>query len=125
MFSLLADIVKMIELKDFIKETLVNIISGVKDANEQVKKEKDANIKRFFLSRDPTKKTYAVTRKGTFVDFDIGLIASEFEGETAKKGIGVALSNILVGTSKKDELKSKDEKIHRIKFKVFVTEDPV
>lgn len=94
------------DLQKFITETLVSITSGVEDAN------KISN--RFELSGQ----VHARGTSGQSVEFDVGIEV----GKTKDKGVdgGIKVAAIGVGgTSKGSETY---QQIHRLRFKVFVTE---
>mgnify|MGYP000200424407 CR=1 FL=1 len=102
------------ELKEFIKETLLNITDGVELANTSKKG-------RFDLTGESNNE-FNNSKKGIFVDFDIGLIANESQTGESKVGIGVALANIIQGGSLSSTgNKSENQNIHRITFKVFIS----
>lgn len=100
------------ELKEFIKETLLNITEGVNEANE--------DSSRFSISDQkqhrPNNEIF-----GGYVEFDISLIAIEtIEGKT-KDGIGVALASIGGEVNGKQD----NQYSHRLKFRIFINEKEV
>ncbi|MGQ0828598.1 MAG: hypothetical protein ACT4ON_09405 [Bacteroidota bacterium] len=95
------------ELKDFIKHTLLDIVNGVEEANSAKK--------RFHLSSNFHSGT---GENGQNVEFDVSLIINESSENNAKGGIKVALVN-LAGEAKESE---SNQNIHKIKFQVFVSE---
>lgn len=108
------------ELKDFIRETLLNISQGVEEANE--------TSQRFELS-DQVHSGKGIN--GTSVEFEVGVIAEEStvknkEGK-ANSGIKVGFANlfnaqatIAGGTSKQSD--NTNQSTHRLKFQVFIKE---
>lgn len=104
------------ELKDFVKETLLQITQGVKEAQEAVK-EYDAvvNPKQYKSSSDTTnarvKDEYYPVQN---INFEVALTSSV--GEESKSGIGVLLGNFNIGTNKNDENKSVS--VTNIKFTI-------
>lgn len=94
------------ELKDFIKQALLDIVHGVEDAN----KEKD----RYRL----TSHVHANGEQGQKVEFDISVMVNESSESDLKGGIKVALVNL--GGGKKES--ESNQNIHRIRFDVFVKE---
>jgi hypothetical protein len=91
------------ELKEFVKETLLQLTEGVKEAQEECKKysglvnlmlETPHSRKRKIEIKD---KYYPVTD----VLFKVGL--TENKGIENKKGIGVFLSNISLGAEQKKD----------------------
>lgn len=87
------------ELKEFVKETLLQIIQGVKEAQEEAPK--------FGAAVNPGEivgsnlQLASVNGEGCTVqniEFEVGLTTSN--AETAKSGIGVMLGGIGAGTNK-------------------------
>lgn len=107
-------------LKDFIKETLVNITQGVEEANEV--------SNRFELS-DKVHASKGIS--GTNVEFEVNVIATESatknkEGK-ASAGISVKLASFLNaeagggGAMSKEDANS-NQSSHSLKFQVFISE---
>jgi hypothetical protein len=101
------------ELKDFIKETLISITNGVSDANKITN--------RFEISgqrHDGKSRKYATDIFGEYVEFDVSVIASEnIAGKTQGK-IGVALANL----GSEIDAKQDNQTAHRLKFRIFIME---
>jgi hypothetical protein len=95
------------ELKDFIKNTLLDIVNGVEEANKE--------MNRFHLS---SHKHYETGESGQKVEFDVSVIITESSENDINGGIKVALVN-LGGGFKESE---KNQNTHKIKFEVFVSE---
>lgn len=95
------------ELKDFIKHALLDVVNGVEEAN----KEKD----RFRLS---SHKHAGTGGNGQKVEFDISVIVNESSESDVNGGIKVALVNL--GGGKKES--ESNQNVHKINFEVFVTE---
>ena len=94
------------ELKDFIKRALLDVVNGVEEANT----EKD----RFRL----TSHVHANGENGQKVEFDISVMINESSESDLKGGIKVALVNL--GGSKKES--ESNQNVHKIKFEVFIKE---
>ena len=108
------------QIHEFITETLVQIAKGIGDANEKlqsssaivnprhVQPNSHEHVRAYGWLSTAKDKLRAVH----LVEFDIAVTATE--GKENKGGIGVALGNIGLGTSRKEEL----EKIaqNRIRF---------
>jgi hypothetical protein len=107
------------ELKDFIKETLVEIIRGVSEAQSDIL-ETGAYIHPMI---NRTNDKYAVANYGGRVytiydvDFDIAVTASDSSG--SKGGIGVFLGSVGIGA--KGESNESNVTQNRIKFKVPIS----
>lgn len=95
------------ELKDFIKQTLLDITMGVDEAN------KIAN--RFELSSDMHNRT---GESGQRVEFDVTVVANESTGSGVKGGINVVGLGIGGTTTESDS----NEHTQKIKFQVFISE---
>ena len=96
------------ELKNFIKHTLVDIVKGVEEANQETN--------RFLL----TSQFHGGTgESGQKVEFDLSVIVEEQSASDLKGGIHVALVNLGTGV-KETEL---NQNIHKIKFEVFISEN--
>ena len=95
------------ELKDFIKRALLDVVEGVDEANKQ----KD----RFRLT---SHKHAGTGENGQKIEFDISVVVNEATENNINGGIKIALVN-LGGTQKASE---QNQNNHRIKFEVFITE---
>lgn len=94
------------DLKEFIRQALLDIVDGVEEAN----KEKD----RFRL----TSHVHANGESGQKVEFDISVMIAESSENNINGGLKVAVANL--GRSKK-EVES-NQNTHKIKFEVFIKE---
>jgi len=103
-----------IELSDFVNETLVQIIKGVKQAQEYSSKYEDGEINPVARTRDGLSQSGLSIHK---VQFDIAITASQGEGAKAKIGV---LSGI-IGLGAEAEIKQSNITQNRIKFDVPIT----
>ena len=102
------------DLKEFTKQTLVQIVEGVKEANEffegsgaQVMNESPAKPKQYVYD------THGDAINVVEVDFDVAITATESEGANGGAGLRVAsIINFGGGTESKIE----NQTISRIKF---------
>ena len=99
------------DLKEFTKQTLVQIVEGTQEANEELK-DLDAYItcEKMFNSNGPS-----LSAKGLnviTVDFDVAITATETEGINGGAGLKVAMLNLGGGT----ESKTENQTISRIKY---------
>jgi hypothetical protein len=95
------------ELKDFIKHALLDVVNGVEEANQEKN--------RFRLT---SQKHYGTGENGQKVEFDVSVMVNESSENDLKGGIKVALVNLGGG---RKELES-NQNVHKIKFEVFITE---
>ncbi len=93
------------ELKDFIKRTLLDVVDGVEEANQ----EKD----RFRLSGHTNMDTNQIGQK---IKFDISILVDKNSESDVKGGIKVALVNLGGGVKESEN----SQNIHKIKFEVFI-----
>lgn len=98
------------ELKDFIKHTLLDIVTGVEEAN----KEKS----RFHLSSHIHDKQGS----GQKVEFDVSVMITASSENDTQGGIKVAFVNIGANIGKELKEAEINQNIHKIKFDVFVSE---
>jgi len=96
------------DLKEFIKRALLDVVSGVEEAN--LKKD------RFRL----TSHVHANGESGQKVEFDISVMINETSEKDLNGGIKVATIVNLGGERKKSE---SNENVHKIKFEVFIKEN--
>lgn len=82
------------ELQEFVKETLLEIVRGVKEAQDAVR-EYGATVNPRIVPNSESAQVAGEYRPVQNVDFEVGLTTSE-ESEN-KKGIGVALGMIKAG----------------------------
>lgn len=95
------------ELKDFIKQSLLDVVNGVEEANQ----EKD----RFRLT---SHKNMGTGERGQKIEFDISVIVDKNSENDIKGGIKVAFANIGGGLKETEN----SQNVHKIKFEIFVTE---
>ncbi len=102
------------ELKDFIKQTIVQIVDGVVEAQSSIR-DKGANINpvnfRFTKDGQQNHSKFAIPQD---IVFDIGLTSSEKNGSS--EGIGVFLGTINLG--KKSEDVAETVAVTKVKFTV-------
>lgn len=103
----------MIELKEYIKKALLDIVEGIEEANS-VKKD------RFQLNTDIQKET---KEYGTQVNFDVTILINDL---TSKKGEGKAggtvLSVVSANLSGSMEKANTMQNTQHLSFKVFIKE---
>jgi len=112
-------------LKEFVSETLTQIIEGVKDAQEKAKKygsqvnpylwKNVGNLERHNLVE---------TNSGEItqmIDFDVALTTAA--GTETKGGIGIFAGGIGLGSS--EQLNAENASVSRVKFKVPITLPPL
>lgn len=102
------------ELKDFIKSTLVEIALGVREANEELSKLEDGTGELFKLRRKVSEKSASSN-----VEFDVALTAGNDQKD--KAGFFVALAN--VGGGANTEKGTTQENAHRVRFEVNISEN--
>jgi hypothetical protein len=103
-----------VELKDFIKEAIENIVEGVVAAQETIK-DKGAQINpRKVQFRENGQWNNHNSGMPRFVEFDVGLTSANKSGST--EGIGVFLGSISLG--KKNNEGAEHTAVTRIKFSV-------
>ncbi len=95
------------ELKDFIKHALLDVVSGVEEANKE--------IDRFRLT---SQKHYGTDENGQKVEFDISVIVNESSENDLNGGLKIASFNF--GGGKKQS--ESNQNLHKIKFEVFIKE---
>lgn len=102
------------ELKNFIKETIENIVDGVAAAQESIR-EKGAQINpRKVQFREAGQWNNHNSGMPRFVEFDVGLTSASKTGST--EGIGVFLGSISLG--KKNDDGTEHTAATRIKFSI-------
>ena len=110
-------------LKEFIKRTLIDVVEGVNSANEPYSQNRQHIHKKFELTGEHPPQGMNEMKFGTFIDFDIAVVANESQGDKTKAGIGVVLANLMGGVSTENQSKQSLENVHRLKFKVFVAKN--
>ena len=105
------------ELKQFIRETLVQIVAGVKEAQDAVK-DTNAEISPTALHYSPEEGSRLVFKMGRgivqFVEFDVAV--STTEAASAKGGLGIFVGEIGIGA--KGQVDEQRAAVNRIKFSV-------
>lgn len=108
------------ELKDFVKEAIVQICSAIKEASEEIKP-LGATINPTPHGEDKAlaQAQYIRCSGGlmSFVEFDVAVTATHQEGK--KAGIGVLFATI--GGSMQEDRQKKGETISRLSFKVPIS----
>lgn len=103
------------ELKEFVKNTLIEIVEGVKNAKEECRKlggEVTPSVTKASLGTE-TGSSYRRTQE---VEFEVAL--SEIDKSGSKKGIGVALSVVRAGGS--SDAEKEIQSLSKIKFSVTI-----
>jgi len=111
------------ELKEFISKALIDIVEGVKNANNPYKEGRKEIYDKFELTGEKPVQGMNETKKGTYVDFDIAVIINEDEKDKTKSVIGLSFSYLAAGKSSEKDKQSSKENTHRLKFKVFVAKN--
>ena len=100
------------ELKQFIKEALLNIVDGVKEANEEKARFKIIGVKHNDSNTE-----------GAYADFNVSVIVSETSSaEGTGKGYASFLKVLSVDLGGKTDQTSSQQNTHRLSFKIFITE---
>ena len=98
------------DLKEFTKQTLVQIVEGAKEANSIIK-DLDAQVHTY--NDNGYVKSYPITT----VDFDVAITATESEGANGGAGLRVAsLMNLGGGI----ESKTENQTVSRIKYTLSI-----
>ncbi|MCJ8209526.1 hypothetical protein MUY27_07385 [Mucilaginibacter sp. RS28] len=98
------------ELKDFIKQSLLDIVNGVEEANQEKN--------RFRLTSHIH---HGTKESGQRVEFDVSVVVNETSENSAKGGIKIAFANIGGGLKQSDS----NQNIQKIKFDIFIAEKPL
>jgi hypothetical protein len=99
------------ELREYIKQTLVSIVEGIDDAN--------AVRDRFRLNHNK----HENGESGQTVEFDVSIIVIESSKDEVGGGVGGSLLNVVsAGVNSKIDHNNSQQDIQRLKFKVFITE---
>ncbi|MEO9321335.1 MAG: hypothetical protein ABI361_11750 [Nitrososphaera sp.] len=103
------------ELQDFVMTTLVEIVKGVKNANDAIEE-----TDKFQFIGEKVPDYY-----GQFVDFDVSVAARDKDekGGSVKGGVYVIGAWLSGSANSKQEKAS--ENVNRIKFRVFVKSDDI
>jgi hypothetical protein len=100
------------ELKQFIKEALLNIVDGVEDANKTHDRFKLIGMKHHESGID-----------GIYADFDVSVIVNEASSGGVEGKIGVSLLNVVsAGVGSKIDQANLQQNTHRLTFRVFISE---
>ncbi len=101
------------ELKQFIKEALLNIVGGIEEANKAYNRFKIIGIKHNDSGVD-----------GNFVDFDVSVIVNELSSGEAGGRIGVSMNVVPFSANigAKMDQTSLHQNTHRLTFKVYISE---
>jgi hypothetical protein len=104
------------ELKDFIKETITQIVNGVVEAQTEISQHgAEINPKRVQF-REAGQYNHYNSGKPQYVEFDVGLTSIQKSGSS--EGIGVFLGSISLG--KKNDEGAEHTAVSRIKFSLPV-----
>jgi hypothetical protein len=100
------------ELKEFIKEALLNITTGVKEANKADNRFKIIGIKHDKTGMD-----------GNFVDFDVSIVVNETSTGGAGGKIEAKLLNVVsAGVDSKISQTNSSQNMNRLTFKIYISE---
>jgi len=102
------------ELRDFIQETIENIVEGVASAQESITKRGAEINPREVKFRKDGQVNYLHSNVPQSVEFDVGLTSVDKSGST--EGIGVFFGGISVG--KKNEQGVEQSAVTKIKFSI-------
>lgn len=103
------------ELKEYVKETLLSIVQGVKEANELCEN-------RFKLIGDRHNET---GNEGVNVNFDVSVIVNNSKQNNIEGGVKTPFLQVIdINFSADKNNTSQHTNSHRLQFKVFVTEVP-
>lgn len=99
------------ELKQFIKEALLNIADGVDEANEKKKRFKIIGMKDMY------------GKDGNFADFDVSIVVNEVSGGEVGGRISASILNVVsAGIGSKIDQSNAYQNTHRLTFKVYISE---
>lgn len=110
------------ELKDFVRESLLQIIAGVSEAQDELEdtnaetNPRDVIFPKSNLLPYIHDKATGGSKAVDFVEFDVAVTAQE--GTQTKGGIGVVMGIVGIGSQGKSE--QKNEQHSRLKFKILV-----
>lgn len=98
------------DLKDFVKESLLNIVDGVKEAQEESKAKGAIISPRFVGAKGYTAQIGEKNCSIQFVDFEIvlGEIINKEAKDSIRGSLGVVLSKIGIGVEAKGDTKKED-----------------
>jgi len=101
------------ELKQFIKEALLNIADGVEEANKTNNRFKIIGVK------------HESGVDGNFADFDVSVIASESSSDQIGGKAGIFLNVISAGVDSKTDQSNLRQNTQRLTFKIYISEKEV
>ncbi len=100
-------------LKDYIKEALLSVVEGVEEANLKHKRFRIIGFKRDATGVD-----------GNYVDFDVSVAVEEKSGNKAGGKVGANLLKVVSAHLDAGlEQSSSLHDVHRLKFRVWVSEN--
>ena len=102
------------ELKNFVKEVLLEITEAVYEAKKESKVPIAPTL---HLNKDGSEKPLDEKQD---IEFDIGLTAKDSTSESSKKGLGLAISVVKAQVGGSNKKTSETNYDHRIKFSVPV-----
>lgn len=103
------------ELKEFVKETLLQIIQGVGDAQDEAE-EYGAAINPGKITGNGIAQSGYNNKPCTVQNVDFEVVLSSATNESSKKGIGVMLESIGVGANKNTD--GNNSTVTNIKFSI-------
>ncbi|MBI5353789.1 MAG: hypothetical protein HZB50_14190 [Chloroflexi bacterium] len=112
----------MMELKSFVKETIVQIIEGVKEAQDHALDfGAIVNPKGFFTEHEiikwlPERLEKGGWREGQVIDFDVSIAISETD--EARGGLGIQVASTVIGLGVSGKSEEQNSTISRLKFSV-------
>lgn len=96
------------DLQQFIRETLVQITSGIEDASEELKNSSAVvNPRHVNVNHNEAANTYgweaedSMLRAVQLIQFDVAVMATE--GKENKGGIGISIGNVGIGAARKED----------------------
>ncbi|MDA3926928.1 MAG: hypothetical protein PF904_19805 [Kiritimatiellae bacterium] len=99
-------------LKDFVKQTLVDIVGAINEASEELKGSgATVNPVELKTARNGNPKEFPILHE---VEFDVAVLAQE--GKEAKGGIGIVVASVCLGFQGRSETNASTHS--RIKFKI-------
>lgn len=102
------------ELKQFIKEALLNIVDGVENANEVHDRFKIIGVK------------HESGVDGIYADFDVSIIVNEALNSGVEGKAGASFLNVVsLNVGSKIDQTSLHQNTHRLTFKVFISEKTI
>lgn len=112
------------ELKSFVTQALVEIVQGVKDAQEQLKSTgASINPDGLFHTQPTSEDHVAISIPGSkpyiygqIVEFDVSVTASE--KDAAQGGVGIQVASITIGAALSGTTEEQSSVVSRLKFSV-------